>query len=464
MNFRRMIPAMRPMAIVHAKADAVVPIAAAPLTPLQWVICAVACIGFAFDTYEVTVFAIVARPSLATFGLHPGMADYNRWVGLLLWLPMAAGGIVGMFGGYLADRIGRRRVLVWSIILYGVSAAGAALATSLPALLAWRCLTIAGACVEFVAAIAWLAEIFPDARQRETVLGVTQAFSAAGGFLVSGAYFLSISVAPAFPAIHGSHDAWRYTLLFGMVPAIPLMLVRPFLPESPIWRARRLAGTLERPRLSRLLAPDLRRVTLVAILMTACSFAIAVGVIQQIPRIVPGTRDVRGLPPAAIERSVAAVHVFTNIGNVAGRLLFTWLVVRVARQRRLLRLFMVPALVVTPLFFVLAPHLPLWLVQIGDCAAGGLMAAQLSFWGNYLPRMYPTDLRGTGESAGTNIGGRLIGTSAALGVTLLTGFMPGAAAAVQLAYATALASAVIYVVALCATRWLPEPAGAQLPD
>ena len=79
--------------------------ATARLTRVQWLICAVACIGFAFDTYEITVFAIVARPSLASFGLHPGAAEFNRWVGILLWVPQAAGGIFGLLGGYLTDRV-----------------------------------------------------------------------------------------------------------------------------------------------------------------------------------------------------------------------------------------------------------------------------------------------------------------------------------------------------------------------
>src|SRR5204863_8794509 len=130
------------------------------------------------------------------------------------------------------DRVGRRRVLVWSIVVYGLSAMGTAFAGSALELLFWRCLTIAGTCVEFLAAIAWLAEIFPEPRQREAVLGYAQAFSALGGFLVAAAYFLSITFAGRFPEIHGGHDAWRYTLLFGMLPAIPRMIVRPFLPES----------------------------------------------------------------------------------------------------------------------------------------------------------------------------------------------------------------------------------------
>jgi len=450
--------------VVRTQPDAgLSPQSRARLTPLQWLICAVACLGFAFDTYEITVFSIVARPSLSSFGLHPGTAEFNRWVGMLLWLPQAAGGLVGLLGGYLTDRVGRRRVLVWSIVLYGVSAAGTAFATSLSELLFWRCMTIAGACVEFVAAIAWLAETFADPGQRERVLGYTQAFSALGGFLVTGSYFVAITFGASFPAIHGMHDAWRYALLFGMLPAIPLMIVRPFLPESPVWRQRRLIGALPRPQVSAVFAPGLRRVTVVSTLLTACSFAIAVGVIQQVPRVVPGTPDVRGLEPHAVERTVAAVHVFTNLGNVTGRLLFAWLVVHVTRQRRLLRLFILPAMIVTPLFFVVAPHAPLWLIKAGDFLAGTLMVAQLSFWGNYLPRMYPTHLRGTGESVGTNIGGRLIGTSAAMAVTTLTGFMPGSAA-MQLAYATACASLVIYLVAFVAVRWLPEPSTAALPE
>lgn len=433
------------------------------LTRLQWLICAVACIGFAFDTYEITVFAIVARPSLGSFGLHPGSPDFNRWVALLFWLPQAAGGVFGLFGGYLADRFGRRRTLVVSIVLYGVSAAGSAFATSVATLLVWRCLTVVGACVEFVAAIAWLAETFPVPAQRERVLAYTQGFSAAGGFLVAAAYYVTVTWAERFPMIQGGHDAWRYTLLCGLLPAVPLMVVRPFLPESPVWQRKRAQGRLQRPAFGALFAPDLRRATVVATLVTACSFGIAVGVIQQTPRIVPGSPGVQHLGPRAIEQSVTAVHLFNNLGNLAGRLLFAILVVRIARQRRLFRTFAAPALLLTPLIYALAPHVPLSIFKVGDFVASGLMVAQLSFWGNYLPRMYPTHLRGTGESFATNIGGRLIGTSATLGSTLLVPVMPGTPP-VQLAYSTAVVAAAVYATALVLIRWLPEPAHETLPE
>ena len=58
----------------------------------------------------------------------------------------------------------------------------------------------------------------------------------------------------------------------------------------------------------------------------------------------------------------------------------------------------------------------------------------MSFWGNYLPRVYPTHLRGTGESFAANVGGRMIGTFGALVTTSLVSVMPGASP-IKLAYA-----------------------------
>jgi hypothetical protein len=71
--------------------------------------------------------------------------------------------------------------LVWSILLYAISALCAGFTTSLPWLVFFRCTTFVGVCVEFVAAVAWLAELFPIPKQRESVLGYTQAFSSFGG-------------------------------------------------------------------------------------------------------------------------------------------------------------------------------------------------------------------------------------------------------------------------------------------
>src|SRR5205085_11563950 len=152
----------------------------------HWAVCVVAVIGFAFDTYELLILPLILGPALMELGnLKPGSADFNFWFGLLFYVPAVCGGVFGLLGGYLTDRLGRRRVLTWSILIYAFSAFGAGFATSLPMLLFLRTTTFVGVCVEFVAAVAWLAELFPEPKRREAVIGYTQAFSSLGGFLVS---------------------------------------------------------------------------------------------------------------------------------------------------------------------------------------------------------------------------------------------------------------------------------------
>src|SRR5262249_28734714 len=149
------------------------PPAAGPsrLTLTQWLIVTLAAIGFAFDIYELLMLPLVVGPALQELlGIAPGTPEYSTWVGRLFYIPAFAGGIFGLLGGYLPDRLGRRRVLTFSILLYAVSAFLASFSTSVWMLLVLRCTTFIGVCVEFVAAVAWLAELFPEPHQRERVL------------------------------------------------------------------------------------------------------------------------------------------------------------------------------------------------------------------------------------------------------------------------------------------------------
>jgi nitrate/nitrite transporter NarK len=437
------------------------------LTPVQWLICGVAALGFAFDIYELLMLPLIVASATTTLSggaIRPGTPEFNHWVGLLFYVPAIAGGVFGLLGGYLTDRLGRRRVLVWSILLYAFSACGAGYATSLEMLLVLRCLTFVGVCVEFVAAVAWLAELFPDPQQRESVIGWTQAFSSIGGLLVTGAYYLAITWAPTLPLIHGGHDAWRYTLISGVIPAIPLIVIRPFLPESPAWQLKKAAGTLRRPSLADLFTPALRQTTIVTTIMFACSYGAAFGAIQHMPRIIPGLEEVRGLARPAQQQIVSVVQTFQEVGGLVGRMLLAFLAVRIASRRSLLRTFQVPGLIILPLVFALAPVNNVTFAQWGMLLCGLLTVAQFSFWGNYLPRVYPTYLRGTGEGVAANIGGRMIGTSAALVTTQLANVMPGAGPAAKLAYAAALVGLSVYVVGFLASFWLPEPKGQALPE
>lgn len=435
------------------------------LTPTQWLICAIAALGFAFDIYEVLMAPLVVGPAIAELtGARPGSPDFNYWVGLFFWVPAIVGGAFGLLGGYLTDRFGRRRVLVWSILLYAFSAFGAGLSTSIEMLLVLRSMTYIGVFVEFVAAVAWIAELFPAPRQREAALGYTQAFSSIGGLMVTGAYAIAVTYADSFPAINGSHAPWRYTLISGVIPALPLIVIRPFLPESPAWREKKAAGTLRRPSVAALFTPELRRTTIVTTILFACAYGAAFGAIQQMPRIVPGLAEVRTLPGPQQQQTASLVQAFQEVGGLVGRFALAFLALRIVSRRRLLRVFQLPGLVVVPLVFFYAATTSLDLTKWGMFLAGFFTVAQFSFWGNYLPRVYPTHLRGTGEGFAANIGGRMLGTGFAFVTTQLTNVMPGPTPQARLAYAAALVVFAVYLGGHVASWWLPEPRGEALPE
>lgn len=440
-----------------------------PSPMVRAVVCFIAAIGFAFDTYELLMLPLIVRPALAELaGAIPGTPEFERWVAALFFVPALAGGVFGLLGGWMSDVWGRRRVLTFSILLYAFSALAAGFSTSPEMLLFFRTTTFVGVCVEFVAATAWLAELFPEAKTRERVLGYTQAFASVGGILVTGANILAQQYGAMLPAIQGGHEAWRYTLISGVIPAIPLILVRPFLPESPLWLANREAIRAKRPRLRELFAPQLRRTTIISTLLVACGYAIAFGALQHTPRIVPDLPEIKAanadLPvpqrKQAEQRAAAEINGFQEIGGLVGRILLAVLAVRIVSRRALLWLFQFPALLIIPLVYIYPARDNFELLKWGVFVAGMLTVGQFSFWGNYLPRAFPTRLRGAGESFAANIGGRVLGTSAALVTGFLTTRMPGQSTAL----AAAAVAATVCLLGVVLTAWLPEPEGDALPE
>jgi MFS family permease len=477
------------------------------LTRTQWLICIIASIGFAFDIYELLMLPLIVKPALAALGgvgpdgvplLLPGTPAFTQWARTLFFVPALVGGVFGLLGGYLTDLLGRRRVLTFSILLYAFSACAAGFATSLPQLLFFRCLVFIGVCVEFVAAVAWLAELFSDAKQREKVLGYTQAFSSVGGLLVATANVFAAKWAATLPAIHGGHEAWRYTLISGVIPALPLILIRPFLPESPEWERKRSAGILKRPSIAELFAPALRKTTILTTLVFAASYGIAFGAIQQLPQIIGaqalntpneaghvaviatakgavgkavGEAKAEGkpeLPPLkkrqiggnASDEAVAKVTFWQEIGGMVGRIALAILAVVIISRRNLFRVFQIPSLIFVPAFFVwmsgqLGNPDSLTLIKIGIFVAGFFTVAQFSFWGNYIPLVFPLHLRGTGESFAANIGGRVIGTAAAwITLTLAASSKPDPA---RIAIVGACVAGGYALIGTILTHFLPEP-------
>ena len=485
------------------------PAPSAPIGPVtRSLVLVVAAIGFLFDTYELLMLPVIARPALSELLQVPANNPLIReWIGWMLWSAALSGGIFGLLGGFLIDRFGRKSVMVASILLYSVSPLAAAFSTDAWMLLVFRCTTFIGICVEFVAAITWLAELFEDKRSRELAIGWTQAFASVGGLLVTGANALTVKYAAELPAIpveapFNPHASWRYTLISGLIPGALILVLMPFVPESRAWLERKRAGTLRRPRFRELFAPGLIRTTLVTTALSACAYAGAFGALQLTPaQVVPGlpaaaehqkelvplrkeanalNEQLNKTAPGSEERQALAKQIAANrkqqephdtpitqmgntaqfwqeMGGLTGRILLAILVVVIVGRQRLLRMFLAPGLIAFPLtYYYLFREQP-DLFVFGVFLCGLCTVAQFSYFGEYLPKAFPLHLRGTGGSFATNVGGRMIGTSASLLTTAVVAPLLPGNTFVQVATGAAIVGGGVYLIGLILSFLLPEP-------
>jgi MFS family permease len=483
------------------------------LTRTHWLIIIVAAIGFLFDTYELLMTPLVAAPAIAELLQVPmNNPRVTQWVGRLLWISALCGGVFGLLGGWLIDKLGRKKVMALSILVYSLSPFCAAYSHSLGWFVFFRCSTFIGVCVEFIAAITWLAEVFEDRKQRERWVGITQAFASLGGVFVT---LISIWITShgkdlphmGLPLGLGSTDpgSWRYLLMTGLLPAIPIALMLPFVPESRVWKERRAAGTLKRPSFAALFAPELRRVTLVTAVLSACAYGIAFGALQvTVARVTPGlpelkeqagqlaplrakgealNRQLNALSPddpgrkellgqikanfveqkpinEVVKKKTDQVQFRQEMGGLLGRVLLAILLIVGMSRVALLKVFQIPALIILPLtyfhLFNKGGETFLWAYFF----CGLVTVAQFSYFGEYLPKVFPLHLRGTGGSFATNVGGRMIGTSmATLNTTWLAPLIAGGGQLrpMHVALAAGYIATAMALIAFLVGLFLPEP-------
>lgn len=482
-------------------------------TLTTWLIIVIASIGFLFDTYELLMTPLVAAPAIAELlNVPQNNPQVTEWVGRLLWIAALCGGVFGLLGGWLVDRFGRKKIMAASIFAYSFSPCAAAFASNLAVFVFFRSTTFIGVCVEFVAAITWLAEVFPDRKQKEKWLGITQAFASLGGVLVTAISFYINKNYASFPDLglplaQGASDpsSWRYLLMTGLLPAIPIAILLPFVPESQVWKEKRASGALKRPSFGALFAPELRRVTIVTAILSACAYGIAFGALQvTVARVTPGLPELKETSKALaplrkqadelnkklnelpaddpgrkevraeigknfkeqkphldeVKKMADKVQFFQEMGGLFGRILLAILLIVGISRVLLLKLFQVPALIILPLtyFLFFKDGGPTFLWAYGFC--GLLTVAQFSYFGEYLPKVFPMHLRGTGGSFATNVGGRMIGTSMAFVTTNLVAPMlkgTGPLLPMHVAQAAGYVATGIAVVSLLVGFFLPEP-------
>lgn len=524
------------------------PGAAAGLGPITRVlVIIVAAIGFLFDTYELLMFPIIGadavaelvrvpapptppdpnwkKPNISPWAelgligadvpLKKGTAtnsdEVRLWAGRLLWISALCGGVFGLLGGWLVDRLGRKTVMVGSIVIYSFSPLAAAYSTELWMLVLFRCTTFIGVCVEMIAAVTWMAELFENKRTRELAIGWTLACASLGGILVTEVYNLIVAAGrqgqlPNFPFPEG-HDpnnvAWRFTLLTGLVPGALILMLMPFVPESWVWAVRKRAGTLTRASFRALFAPDLIRTTLVTAGLSACAYAAAFGALQMTPPLIsPGLPDLAAKradlakekakiddrekllkdmsgPDAkrgqemvkegrkelagkekAFAQEVKArrgnIQRWQELGGLSGRIIFALLLTTVP-SRLLLRLFLLPGVVLFPLTYLVLVKGDYNVFALAIFFCGLLTVAQMSYMSEYLPKVFPVHLRGTGGGFATNVGARMIGTMAAtFNTEVLSTFFTGPNP-IKVATAAAIIGGAAFAVALALSFLLPSP-------
>ncbi|HSS37381.1 MAG TPA: MFS transporter, partial [Polyangia bacterium] len=227
----------------------------------QWTVLFAAWLGWGFDCFDGLLFNYVAPNCVPTLlGLPIGSplarAATLKWGGILTSLLLVGWATGGILFGQIADRIGRARTLMLTMLVYALGTAACAAAPNIWALVAFRIVASLGIGGEWAAGAAMVAEVVPEHRRVEA--GALLYTSAPFGLFL--ATFANFQIAGVF--FKGSPEtSWRIVFLCGLIPAAVASVVRMFVREPDRWPQAAAAGA-HRPRLAELFTPENRALTL----------------------------------------------------------------------------------------------------------------------------------------------------------------------------------------------------------
>jgi MFS family permease len=417
------------------------------VTRYQWLVLFVAWLGWVFDAMDAMIYALVLQPALRELIPKSGIAatgDAIGWYGGIIFSVFLIGwALGGVLFGVLADRFGRTRVLVFTILIYAVFTGMAALSQTWWQLGIYRFLTALGIGGEWAAGASLVAEVWPEDK-RAKAAGLLQSAWAAGFF----------AAALIFRILSGS--GWRVIFVVGVAPAVVALFVRMWVKEPDRWlkaRDEEKARPATKPKLIELFSPTLRRQTLVGSGLAFVAVFGLWGATNWTPTLLRALPELKALDPAAINSRISYAMMVLNVGALVGYLTFGPLADRFGR-RAIFGLMCIGSLVMLPVTF-LTPrsylHVLLLLPLLGYFNNGIFSGFPI-----YLPELYPTRLRATGTGFCFNVGRVLASVGPFLTgwlVTALGGF--GRAAS---------AIALIYLVGLCLLPFAPETKGKPLPE
>lgn len=384
-----------------------------------------ASLGWMLDAFDVMLYSLVVAQIIRDLSIDTTTAG---WIASVTLIAAAAGGILF---GVVADRFGRTRALMASVLLYSIFTAACGLAQSALQLAVFRIFLGFGMGGEWASGAALVSETWPD-RVRGRALGFMQSAWAVG-------YALAALVVWFVTQYLGL--GWRAVFFVGVLPAVFTVWVRTSVDEPALWhRAKREAPV----RLSSALGGPMLGVTAAVTLMNACCLFAWWGFNSWIPAYLSMSTASGG---AGFSVSLMAGLVFVNqIGMWFGYVTFGFVSDAVGRKRTYVTYLVLAALAVWA--YTSTRNVPLLLV-LGPVTAF-LATGYFSGFGAVTAELYPTAVRATAQGFTYNVG-RVVSAAAPW---MVGGFAKthGFPAAISLA-------AVSFLIAAACWAFIPETKG-----
>ena len=384
-------------------------------------------LGWMLDAMDVMLFSLVVGYLLREFSMD------TRAAGFLSSLTLVASAIGGVLFGFIADHIGRTRVLMISILVYSISSAACAFTHTVPQLAFFRFILGLGMGGELTTAAALIAETWRP-QHRGKALGLMQSAYAIGEA------FAALVVAVVLPRF-----GWRAVFLVGVLPALLSFWIWRRVPESPVWRSQ--SAHRRRPQLSLLLRGDTLRHGILATVMNSFAMFGYWGLFIWIPAYLslPVSQGGRGL-------SLAKTTTFFLVLCAAkwlGYALFGFFADVYGRKRPYFAYLFIAALLV-PVYGLV--RTPFWLLVLGPLV-GFFGIGFFSGFAAIASEIFPGEIRATAMGLSYNVG-RGLSAAAPLAVGALA-LRHGIGPAFVL-------QAAAYLLAALSSLLLPETRGRQL--
>ncbi|MGA2018332.1 MAG: MFS transporter [Opitutaceae bacterium] len=397
-------------------------------------------LGWMFDGLEMGIFPLVARPALQEFQLATGTVSeqfIQHWMGIItasFLIGAAAGGLVF---GWLGDRIGRVRAMTLSVLVYSVFTGLKYFARGPSDLAFLRFISSLGMGGEWSLGVALVMESWPEDK-RPLMAGLIGASSNMGFALIAviGLVFET--------TVH----SWRWVMLVGSSPALLALAIVWLVPESERWRHSVITEGRARP-VREVFGPKLIRNTLLGILIASIPLIVTWGIVLWIP--LWADQMTGGSQPRVKAYCLLAISVGAALGAMVAPLFGK----TIGRRPVYFGLCLSSFLTCSVLFRVFHSYSPSFLAV---AALAGFFTASFYGWlPQYLPELYPTRVRATGQGVCYNFG-RIL-------TAVCTWKMGAVMAWFGDSYAHAGETVVyIYVVGIAAIWFLPETIGRPLPD